>query len=110
MKELKCVICGETGRMKKDKATDEDVFVPFKVSRDPHKGYRMTKMDGEMRLICEDCFSKNFSNTVLEYGCNAEVYGGFEGVEYAIDTLRLKNNLWNKLVEIDRWNRSEFRR
>jgi hypothetical protein len=48
--------------------------------------------------------------TVYEYGCGDERYGGYDGVAITVEQIRLANRLWNALVEIDRYQRTEYRK
>src|ERR1039458_10242834 len=94
-----------TGRMKKNKETDQEEFVLFQSVRDPHKGYKST-VNGILR---DNCFKAQQMTTVLKYGCPDEHYGGYEGVKYTVNTFFWKNDLWNRLATIDREDRVKYR-
>ena len=70
------------------------------------KGYKITAQG----CVCDSCFETLFANKVYEYGCGSEHHGGYEGVEAAIEQMYRANRLWNALVEIDRYERTEYRR
>ncbi len=76
------------------------------VKRSPTKGYKITQQG----CLCDECYAGCMTTTVLEYGCGSEYHGGYQGTELAIDIMRAANRLWNDLVEIDRYERSEYRR
>jgi hypothetical protein len=74
--------------------------------RSIRKGYKITQFG----CLCDDCCPRYVSTRVYEYGCGDEYYGGFDGTELAIEQMRLANQLWNVLVELDRYERTEYRR
>lgn len=78
----------------------------MEVKRSPRKGYKQTSRG----CLCDECYPKYMTAKVLQYGCSAEFYGGFEGTESAIGMMKLANRLWNALVEIDRYEREQYRR
>jgi hypothetical protein len=78
----------------------------FPVKRSPTKGYKITQHG----CLCDECYPNFMTTTVLECGCGGEHHGGYDGTELAIDQMRAANRLWNALVEIDRYERSEYRR
>jgi hypothetical protein len=78
----------------------------FERKRSPRKGYKVTTLG----VLCDDCYATHILTTVYEYGCGDEFYGGYDGVEFAVDQMRHANFLWNVLVEIDRYNGAEYHR
>lgn len=78
----------------------------FVKKRSPMKGYKITQFGA----LCDVCFPQYVRTTVMEFGCAAERYGGFQNTEAAIGVLKKANVFWNKLVEVNRWERDEYRR
>lgn len=70
------------------------------------KGYKQTQRG----RLCDECYSQAMITRVLEYGCPSEHYGGYDNVPLAIDIMRRSDLLWNALVDIERYNLTEFRR
>jgi hypothetical protein len=60
-------------------------------------------------VLCDACYGDKIRTTVYEYGCGDEFYGGYDGVEVAVNQLRAANRLWNALVEIDHQDRIAYR-
>lgn len=97
--ELKLVVCSVCGREHKSK-------------RNPNKAYKVWKGGS----YCDDpdagwtCYQDHVQTRVYKYGAGSAIYGGRDGVELAVDHMRKMNRLWNSLVEIDHFDRTEYRR
>jgi hypothetical protein len=96
----------------KDKETGLPVWKPFVRERSLYKGYKMVeRVKGAPDVIlCDKCFADSFRTVPYEYGCGDDFHGGYENVQPAIEVMYLTNKLRNAWVEIDRYDRTEYRR
>ena len=81
-------------------------------SRNPNKKYRVWKGD----CYCNDpdqghdCFSQHVQTRVFKFGAAPATRASRDGVEVAKNHMFKMNVLWNRLVEIDNYERTEYRR
>lgn len=78
----------------------------FEVSRSPMKPYKVTQYG----ILCNECYAEQCATVCMEFGCGSLHYGGYDGIQAAIEEMRKANRLWNSLVEIDNFSRLEYRR
>ena len=108
-RETGSVLGGEGEGMEEtaqQRVTCQTCNATFEKKRSPRKGYKVTVLG----VLCDKCYGDLIRTTTYEYGCGKEFYGGYEEKEFAVEQMYQLNKLWNGLVEIDRWERIEYRK